>query len=134
MTALLLLAGCANQPVALTVNVLTRGHVYHEAPFVRVMDTFPSASYTSIARLKAQAGPGLDSAQIVDAMKARAQQLGANGLVVRHEASNDLPSVTLNPAGGQYGATTAPTNQIYTGVAIRINQSSNDKSGTLPPS
>lgn len=131
LVTILALAGCAANPNAIRVKYLGAAHQYASAPFVEVMESAPQQSYTSIARLTLKAGPALDSAQVVEALKQRAASLGANALIVqrRQSSADQLPGITINPAGGQYGLSNSKGEETYIGTAIHVHGLDDHKSG-----
>jgi len=131
LVTILALAGCAANPNAIRVKNLGAAHQYAPAPFVEVMSSAPQQPYTSIARLTLKAGPALDSAQVIEALKQRAASLGANALIVQRRLSTDdqLPGIAINPAGGQYGLSNRPGEQTYIGTAIHVDGLDDNKDG-----
>ncbi|WP_138919224.1 hypothetical protein [Acidiphilium sp. PM] len=131
LVTILALAGCAANPNAIRVQYLGAAHQYAPAPFVEVMESAPDQPYTSIARLTFKAGPALDSAQVIEALKQRAASLGANALIVqrRQSSTDQLPGITINPAGGQYALSANKGEETYIGTAIHVHDLDNDKTG-----
>ena len=81
-----LLAGCASEPVAITVNYFPTKNHYEPEPFVTVLNAPPSGTYVSIATLDATGAPGITKAQVIAALQQKAQALGANALIVSDES------------------------------------------------
>lgn len=130
--AVLLLAGCAAaSPIAIQVENLGGAHQYAPPPFVEVMMTPPDQPYTKVARLRVTAGPALDSAQVIEALRQRAAELGANALIVRRQSSQEMPGISINPAGGQYGFNNDRGEEVYIGTAIHVVGLNNPKQGAL---
>lgn len=119
----ILLVGCATDPVAINVNYLSGKGVYPPEPLIAVLNTPPAGAYIPIARLVVTGAQGLTQPQALEALEKKAQELGANAVIVQNESQDTVPDVAYNPAGGEYAVTTPIVAPKLIGLAIHTEKS-----------
>lgn len=99
---LLLIAGCATQPVSMQVQPAAQNQTFPPQPFVKLLTQPPSMPYVVIATIDASGAQGITQQQVVASIIQKAQALGANAVIMQDQTSTNAPSIDFNPSGGQY--------------------------------
>lgn len=123
---MLALVGCASQPVSLQVDQVAKNQTFAAQPFVTVLSQPPSAPYIVIATIEADGAQGITKQQVVAALMQKAQNLGANAVIIQDQTSETVPSLNVNPSGGQYVKMPPPILPKFHATAILIEKSASN--------
>lgn len=111
------LSACATSPPEIVRPV--GGAVYPPTQYVEVLERAPSRPYKEIGTIDAPGEPGTLRTQMLAKISTKAQQLGADAVVLQ-DVSRPGPVVTrLNPTTGNYETTGGQMIPAFKGVAIK---------------
>lgn len=120
---LLYLSSCAAQSVGYKIDYLKGRGLYPPQTYVQVFDHKPTLwSYVPIARIKLNGSADLTSAQELAALEQKAKSIGANAVIVTHEAQIEQSEIQYNPAGGQYTMKPLNENEQISVLAIHMSK------------
>lgn len=113
----LLLAACATpQP---EVTRAPGAAVYPPTQFVELLEQPPTRPYQEIGTIDAPGEPGQLRAQVLAQIRSKAQQLGADAVILTDLSRVTPPAQRLNPTTGLYDSVGGQTIPAFKGVAIR---------------
>ncbi len=115
------LAACSS-PAPTDVTRTTGGAAYPPTVFVEMLDAPPSRPYEQIGVIDAPGEPGALRAQVLARVTSRAQQLGADAVILQ-DLSHPAPPVTrLNPTTGMYETVGGQMIPAFKGIAIKYRK------------
>jgi len=117
LTLALVLAACA--PAQPDVVRPAGAPTFPPTQFVEMLESAPSRPYQEIGVIEATGEPGALRAQVMAQLRTRAQQIGAEAVIVQDLSRTAPASTRLNPTTGQYESTGGQTIPAFRGVAIR---------------
>lgn len=126
MLPLLGVAGCATQPVSMQVDQVAQTQKFAPQPFVKTLSQPPSSPYVVIANIDASGAQGITEQQVLASVIQKAQNLGANAVIIQNQTSPTVPSMDFNPSGGQYVNMPTPTLPKFHAIAIFIENSASN--------
>lgn len=121
----LALMGCASQPVSLQVDQVAKNQTFETQPFVTVLSQPPASPYIVIAKIEADGAQGITKQQVIAAVMQKAQNLGANAVIIQDQTSEMAPALNVNPSGGQYVNMPPQILPKFNATAILIENSAN---------
>lgn len=121
----LALMGCASQPVSLQVDQVAKNQTFGTQPFVTVLSQPPASPYIVIATIEADGAQGITKQQVIAAVMQKAQNLGANAVIIQDQTSEMAPALNVNPSGGQYVNMPPQILPKFHATAILIENSAN---------
>lgn len=112
------LAGCAATPPADVVHA-TGTTTYPPTQYVDVLERAPAKPYVEVGTIDVPGEPGTLRPQVIAQILSRAQQLGANAVILT-DLSRPAPAAQrLNPTTGTYENVGGQMIYAFKGVAIR---------------
>ena len=116
----LALAGCAApQP---DVVRAPGSAVYPPTQFVELLEQAPSRAYTEIGTIDVPGDPGALRSQVLAQIRSKAQQLGADAVILTDMSRTTPPAQRLNPTTGTYDSVGGQVIPAFKGIAIRYRQ------------
>lgn len=110
-----LLPGCAT-----TSAVMLGTNTYAPTDYVEVLTEAPEKPFDKIAMLETRAPSGTAMTYLINSLKQKAANLGADAVVITEDASEHQPQgVMYNPWLGGYQTTGGGTLPIIRGLAIK---------------
>jgi hypothetical protein len=92
---------------------------YPPTRFLEVLNAAPSRPYEEIGVVDAIGEPGSFNAQLLERIKAQAQAIGADAIVVRDVSRSTGPQSRYDPATGAYLQTNGEVIPAFKGIAIK---------------
>lgn len=114
--ALVLAACAAPQP---EVTRAPGSAVYPPTQFVELLEQSPTRAYQEIGTIDAPGEPGQLRAQVLAQIRSKAQQMGADAVILTDLSRVTPPAQRLNPTTGLYDSVGGQTIPAFKGVAIR---------------
>ncbi len=117
LVALALLGACApSQPEF----VRTPGApTYPATDYVELLDAPPSRAYKEIGTIDVAGETGALRAQVLTQIRAKAQQIGADAVILRDVSRVSSAQPRLNPTTGTYELSGGQTIPAFKGIAIK---------------
>ena len=113
----LALAGCAApQP---DVVRAPGSAIYPPTQFVELLEQPPSRAYAEIGTIDAPGEPGALRSQVLAQIRTRAQQMGADAVILTDLSRTTPPAQRLNPTTGMYESIGGQVVPAFKGIAIR---------------
>jgi hypothetical protein len=97
----------------------TGGTTYPPTQFVDLLETAPTRSYVEIGTIDAPGEPGALRTQVLAQIRSRAQQIGADAVILQDLSRTAPATPRLNPSTGQYDNTPGQVIPAFKGIAIR---------------
>lgn len=115
--ALTLLSACTQvQPDV----VRTAGApVYPPTQFVEILESPPTRAYQQIAEIDVAGEPGALRPQVLAQIRTKAQQIGADAVIIQDLSRQAPTSSRLNPTTGTYETTGGQLVPAFKGIAIK---------------
>lgn len=87
--------------------------------FVEVLEAAPTRPYVELGTIEVAGEPGALRTQVVAQIRVRAQQIGADAVILQDVSRTTPAAQRLNPTTGVYESTGGQTIPAYKGIAIR---------------
>ena len=93
--------------------------VYPPTQFVELLDQPPSRAYVEIGTIDAPGEPGALRSQVLAQIRTKAQQLGADAVILTDVSRNAPATQRLNPTTGTYETLGGQPIPAFKGIAIK---------------
>jgi hypothetical protein len=97
----------------------TGTQTYPPSQYVEILDSAPAKPYIEIGVIDAPGEPGALRAQVLAQIRSRAQQIGADAVVLQDVSRTAAATPRLNPSTGQYDTAGGQVIPAYKGIAIK---------------
>jgi hypothetical protein len=113
------IAAAACTPVQPEVTRPTGAPAYPPTEFVDMLDSQPARPYTVIGTIDAPGEVGSTRTQVIAQIRAKAQQMGADAVILQDQSRSTPAAPRLNPSTGQYESVGGQLVPAFKGVAIK---------------
>lgn len=92
---------------------------YAPTQFVEMLDSAPARPYIEIGVIDVAGEPGALRTQVIAQIRTRAQQIGADAVILQDRSTPTPVSQRLNPTTGTYETTGGQLIPAFKGIAIK---------------
>lgn len=93
--------------------------VYAPTQFVEILESPPARPYQQIADIDVAGEPGALRPQVIAQIRTKAQQIGADAVIIQDLSRPAPTSSRLNPTTGMYETTGGQLVPAFKGIAIK---------------
>lgn len=112
-----LLVGCASQQPA--VQPSASSTTFPPTQYVDLLEAPPTRPFQEIGVIDVPGDPGSARAQVLAQIRARAQQMGADAVILQDRSRAAPTTPRLNPTTGMYETTGGQLIPSFHGIAIK---------------
>lgn len=94
--------------------------VYAPTQFVEILESPPTRPYQQIAEIDVAGEPGALRPQVIAQIRTKAQQIGADAVILQDLSRQAPASSRLNPTTGTYETTGGQLVPAFKGIAIKF--------------